>query len=126
MNAAKPKGIPLATLLEGKDNERNLKAMMGETRGDARLRVALTDELLKSRDEARQRLAPLRKGRPKGAKNSDAHSVEQDFDRLYRANPDCSAEEVRQHKAPKKYRALSKSAFAEHWKKAKKRAAAPS
>jgi hypothetical protein len=84
----KPKGIPLSALLKP-DGEidtkirklkpgssggvvmvltqhRNLEAMMGQERGDPKLRVALTKELLKQRADAEAKAAPFQ-GRKPGA-----------------------------------------------------------
>jgi hypothetical protein len=88
----KPKGIPLSVLLEpdgtvdstlrklkpdsnGNSSgvvmvltkHRNLEAMMGQKRGDPKLRVALTKELLKLRDDAAAKAAKFPAGRAHGA-----------------------------------------------------------
>jgi hypothetical protein len=62
------------------------------------------------------------KGRKPGARNKAAGRIDAIFNRLYRANPDCSSEEIRKFKGPKLVKSMGQSTVARHWKAAKKRA----
>jgi hypothetical protein len=65
--------------------------------------------------------APLRKGRAEGAKGKRTQRLAKRFDLLFRDNPDLSAEEVRELKAPLHIQKMPKSTFARHWSAAEKR-----
>jgi hypothetical protein len=65
--------------------------------------------------------AALRQGRPLRAKNKSTLRLEKQFDVLYGANRDCSAEEIRLFKARRNIRRMSRAAVARHWSAAKKR-----
>ena len=87
----KQTGIPIAELLKGEDNKRNLRMFMREPHGDPRAREALIDELWRLRDEERRRAAPFRRGRARGSESEKKQHVR----KLVTDNPGLGAKELR-------------------------------
>lgn len=82
-----------------------------------------TPKQLVEMNNAAHRGAKFTTGRRKGTPNNTTPRIEAQVDKLYAKNSGLSAEEVRTLKAPKNLKSLSRSTFAERWKKAKARAA---
>jgi hypothetical protein len=80
-----------------------------------------TVDALSAAATERAPLRPLRQGRAEGAKGRRTLRLEKRFDVLLRDNPDLSAEEVRELKAPPSIRKMSRTTFARHWSAANER-----